>query len=103
MKDNLEIVWLKKCIKDFEDYSDEEFIKVDSKLRGILPQLYQNTSSVGGTDLRRLRIGKKRLFLKVIEDKIYCIGYKLRDKAYNKDQLKKMDKMIKKIISEQGL
>ncbi len=57
--ENLEIIWLKKCIKDFEDYDEEEFISVDSKLKSILSQLYQNTSRVGGTNLRRLRIGKK--------------------------------------------
>jgi len=100
---NLEIIWLKQCVKDFKDFNEEEFIKVDTKLNEILPKLYQNTSSVGGTNLRRLRVGKKRLFLRVIDNKVYCIGYKLRDKAYNKKQLKEMDKIIKKIISEQGL
>ena len=100
---NLEVIWLKQCLKDFEDFSEEEFIKVDNKLKEILPKLYQNTSNVGGTNLRRLRIGKKRLFLKVIDRKVYCVGYKLRDKAYNKNQLKEMDKIIRRIISEQGL
>jgi len=97
MEDNLEIVWLKKCIKDFENYDEEEFINVDSKLRGLLSQLYQNTSRVGGTNLRKLRIGKKRLFLSVIENKVYCVAYKLRDKAYNKEQLKEMDRIIRDI------
>jgi len=101
--DNLDILWLKQCVKDFENYSEEEFMKVDSKLRSILSKLSQNTSSVGGTNLRRLRIGTKRLFLRVIENKVYCVGYKTRDKAYNKNQLKEMDKIIKKIISKQGL
>lgn len=103
MRTNLGIVWLKQCVKDFENFSEEEFIKVDSKLRKILSQLYQNTSNVGGTDLRRFRIGRKRLFLKIFENKVYCVGYKLRDKAYNKNQLKDMDRIIKKLISGQGL
>lgn len=103
METNLEIVWLKQCVKDFEDFSEEEFIKVDSKLKSVLLQLYQNTSRVEGTNLRRLRIGKKRLFLRVVGNKVYCIGYKLRDEAYNNKQLKEMDKLIKKIMSEQGL
>jgi hypothetical protein len=30
---NLEIIWLKQCIKDFEDFDEEEFIKVDTKLK----------------------------------------------------------------------
>ena len=97
-ENNQEIVWLKQCVKDFKNYSEEEFIKVDSKLRSILSQLYQNTSRVEGTNLRRLRIGSKRLFLRTIGNKIYCIGYKTRDKAYNKEQLKEMDKIVKKII-----
>ena len=100
---NLKIVWLKQCVKDFENLSEEEFIKVDLKLRKIISQLYQNTSRVEGTDLRRLRIGRKRLFLRIVRNKVYCIGYKPRDKAYNKKQLKEMNKIIKKIISEQGL
>lgn len=103
METNLEIIWLKHCVKDFEDFDEKEFIRVDSKLNGVLSQLYQNTSRVEGTDLRRLRIGKKRLFLRVVGNKVYCIGYKLRDKAYNNKQLKEMDKMIKKMMSEQGL
>ncbi len=100
---NLDIVWLKQCLKDFESFSEEEFIKVDNKLKESLPNIYQNAPSVKGTNLRRLRVGKKRLFLKVVDNKIYCIGYKYRDKAYNKNQLKEMDKMIKKIMSEQSL
>lgn len=102
MESNLEIVWLKQCVKDFEDFGEEEFIRADSKLRSVLSQLYQNTSRVEGIELRRLRIGNKRLFLRVIGNKVCCIGYKLRDKAYNNKQLKEMDKMIKKIM-EQGL
>lgn len=73
---SLEIIWLKQCVRDFENFSEEEFIKADSKLRKVLSQLYQNTSRVEGTDLRRLRIGGKRLFLKVTGNKVYCIGYK---------------------------
>lgn len=103
MESNLEVVWLKQCVKDFEDFSEEEYIRVDSKLKSVLSQLYQNTSRVEGTDLRRLRIGNKRLFLKIIGNKVYCVGYKTRDKAYNKNQLHEMDKTIKKIISGQGL
>lgn len=102
-KTNLEIIWLKQCLKDFEYFDEEEFIKVDAKLKEVLPNLYQNTSNVGGTNLRRFRIGQKRLFLKLIENKVYCIGYKPRDKAYNKNQLREMDKLIKKIISGKGL
>lgn len=100
---NLEIVWLKQCLKDFENFSEEEFIKVDSKLNEVLTKLYQNTSNVGGTNLRRLRIGTKRLFLRVIDNKVYCVGYKIRDKAYNNMQLKQMNKIIKKIMSGEGL
>ena len=99
---DLEIVWLKQCVKDFEGFDEEEFIRADSKLKSVLSQLYQNTSRVEGTDLRRLRIGKKRLFLRVGGNKVYCIGYKLRDNAYNNKQLKEMDKIIKRIM-EQGL
>jgi len=100
---NLKIIWLKQCLKDFENLSEEEFIKVDSKLNEVLTKLYQNTSHVGGTNLRRLRIGTKRLFLRVIDNKVYCVGYKTRDRAYNKNQLKEMDKIIKKIMSGEGL
>ena len=103
MKTNLEIVWLKQCVKDFQDFDEDELVKVDSKLRSVLSQLYQNTSRVEGTDLRRLRIGQKRLFLRVIENRVYCVGYKSRDKAYNNKQLKEMDKLIKKILLGQGL
>lgn len=103
MEINLEIIWLKQCINDFKDFGEEEFIRADAKLRSILSQLYQHTSRVEGTNLRRLRIGKKRLFLRAVGNKVYCIGYKLRDKAYNNKQLKEMDKLIKKIMSEQGL
>lgn len=53
-----------------------------------------------GTRLRRLRIGNKRLFLKIYNDKVYCIGYKTRENAYNHNQLKEMDKLIDKIIFE---
>lgn len=83
MESNLEIVWLKQCVKDFEDFGEEEFIRTDSKLRSLLSQLYQNTSRIEGTELRRLRVGNKRLFLRVIRNKVCCIGYKLRNKAYN--------------------
>ena len=97
-KERLEIVWLKYCINDFKHLSEREFIFVDSKLRMILPDLIQNTSKVEGTKLRRLRFGSKRLFLRIIENKIYCVGYKTRGKAYNKKQLKKMDKILRKIF-----
>jgi|ETNmetMinimDraft_2_1059921.scaffolds.fasta_scaffold362160_1 mRNA-degrading endonuclease RelE of RelBE toxin-antitoxin system len=103
IESHLEIIWLKQCLKDFADFSEEEFIETDAKLRNVLSQLYQNTSSVGGTNLRRLRVGKKRLFLRLVENKVYCVGYKLRDKAYNKNQLREMDKVIKKILSGEGL
>lgn len=76
---------------------------VDFKLKNALPNLIQNTSQVKGTNLRRLRIGQKRLFLKIINNKVYCVGYKTRDNAYNKKQLKTMDKLVKKIILGQGL
>jgi len=69
----------------------------------MLPNLIQNTSQVKGTKLRRLRIGTKRLFLKIIENKIYCVGYKIRGNAYNKKQLQEMDKLIKKVMAGQGL
>jgi len=103
MEKSLEVVWLKQCLRDFESYGEEEFIKVDSKLRDVLDKLYQNTSGVGGTNLRRLRVGKKRLFLRVVENNVHCVGYKPRDKAYNKKQLKEMDKMINKLLSEKGI
>ncbi len=99
----LKIIWLKHCIKDFKNLKEEEFIAVSSKLKNALPNLIQNTSIVKGTKLRRLRIGNKRLFLKIIYDKIYCIGYKSRSNAYNKKQLQEMDKLIKKIITGEGL
>ncbi len=102
-KNNLEIIWLKHCIKDFKNLNEEEFIRVDSKLKEMLPNLIQNTSQVKGTKLRRLRIGTKRLFLKIIENKIYCVGYKIRGNAYNKKQLQEMDKLIKKVMAGQGL
>lgn len=100
---NLKIVWLKQCLGDFEKFGEKEFIRADKKLKEAVQNIYQNTSSVKGTNLRRLRIGNKRLFFKIIENQIYCVGYKTREKAYNKDQLKEMDKIIKKILSEQGL
>lgn len=99
----LEIIWLKHCIKDFKDLKEEEFIAVNSKLKNILPNLIQLTSRVKGTQLRRLRVGNKRLFLKIVYNKIYCIGYKTRGNAYNKRQLQEMDKLIKKIIIGKGL
>ena len=39
METNLEIIWLKPCLKDFVDFSEDEFIKADSKLRSVLSQL----------------------------------------------------------------
>ena len=32
MESGLEIIWFKHCIKDFENFNEEEFIKVDAKL-----------------------------------------------------------------------
>lgn len=104
MEDNsLNIVWLKHCIKDFKNLEEEEFIRVDAKLKELLPNLIQNTSRVEGTQLRRLRIGDKRLFLRIVEKNVFCVGYKTRGNAYNQKQLMEMDKIIKKIISGQGL
>tara|TARA_Y100000310_G_C20176688_1_gene576138 strand:- start:151 stop:456 length:306 start_codon:yes stop_codon:yes gene_type:complete len=97
-KEILNIIWLKHCINDFKHLTEEEFIFVDLKLRGILSDLIQNTSRVKGTKLRRLRIGDKRLFLRKIENNIYCVGYKTRGNAYSKKQLKEMDKRIRKIF-----
>ena len=99
----LEIVWLKHCVKDFKNLEEEEFIRADTKLKEALPNLVQNTSRVEGTNLRRLRIGNKRLFLRIFENKVLCVGYKLRENAYNQKQLMEMDKIIKRIISGQGL
>lgn len=99
----LEIVWLKHCIKDFKNLNEEEFIRADSKLKEALPNLIQNTSKVEGTQLRRLRIGDKRLFLRIVEKKVFCVGYKTRGNAYNQNQLVEMDKMINRILSGQGL
>jgi len=59
----LEIVWLKHCVKDFKNLEEEEFIRVNTKLKEILPNLIQNTPKVKGTKLRRLRIGDKRIIL----------------------------------------
>jgi mRNA-degrading endonuclease RelE of RelBE toxin-antitoxin system len=104
MENNLlEIVWLKHCVKDFKNLEEEEFIIADTKLKEALPNLIQNTSRVEGTNLRRLRIGNKRLFLRIFENKVLCVGYKLRENAYNQKQLMDMDKIIKRIISGQGL
>ena len=94
----LKIIWLKQCIKDFKNLSEGEFIFVNSKLRSLLSNLYQNTSSVKGTNLRRLRIGNRRLFLGIKEGKVYCVGYKKRDHAYNQEQLREMDRIIKNIF-----
>jgi mRNA-degrading endonuclease RelE of RelBE toxin-antitoxin system len=102
-KNNLEIIWLKHCIKDFKNLNEEEFIAVNSKLKKMLPNLIQNTSQVKGTNLRRLRMGSKRLFLKIINNDVYCVGYKMRNNAYNKKQLQEMDKLMRKIIGGQGL
>jgi|GEM_PF-4593058 len=99
----LEIVWLKHCVKDFKNFEEAEFIRVDAKLREALSNLIQNTSRVEGTQLRRLRIGDKRLFLRIVEKNVFCVGYKTRGNAYNQKQLIEMDKMIKNIISGQGL
>ena len=99
----LKIVWLKHCVKDFKNLNEEEFIRADTKLKEVLPDLIQNTSRVEGTQLRRLRIGDKRLFLRINENNVYCVGYKTRGNAYNQKQLIEMDKIIKKIISGQGL
>jgi mRNA-degrading endonuclease RelE of RelBE toxin-antitoxin system len=99
----LEIVWLKHCVKDFKNLEEEEFIRVDAKLREILPNFIQNTSRVEGTELRRLRVGNKRLFLRISENNVFCVGYKTRGNAYNQKQLMEMDKIIKRIISGQGL
>ena len=99
----LEIVWLKHCVKDFKNLKEEEFIKVDTKLKEVLPDLIQSTSRVEGTQLRRLRIGSKRLFLRVYENNVFCVGYKTRGNAYNQKQLIEMDKIIKRVILEQGL
>lgn len=99
----LEIVWLRHCVKDFKNLKEEEFIRVDAKLKEVLPNLIQNTSRVEGTQLRRLRVGNKRLFLRISEKNIFCVGYKTRENAYNQKQLMEMDKIIKKIISGQGL
>jgi len=102
-ENNLGIIWLKYCIKDFKNLKEEEFIMVDSKLKKMLPNLIQNTSQVKGTKLRRLRIGSKRLFLRIINNKVYCVGYKTRSNAYNKKQLQEMDKLIRKVMGGQGL
>lgn len=99
----LEIVWLKHCVKDFKNLEEEEFIRADSKLKEELPNLIQSTSQVEGTQLRRLRIGNKRLFLRIYENKVFCVGYKTRENAYNQRQLAEMDKIINRIISGQGL
>ena len=99
----LKIVWLKHCVKDFKNLEEEEFIWVDAKLKEELPNLIQNTSRVEGTQLRRLRIGNKRLFLRIFENNVFCVGYKTRSNAYNQKQLMEMDKIIKRIISGQGL
>jgi mRNA-degrading endonuclease RelE of RelBE toxin-antitoxin system len=99
----LEIVWLKHCVRDFKNLEEGEFIKVDSKLKEALPSLIQDTSRVEGTQLRRLRIGDKRLFLRIVEKKVFCVGYKTRGNAYNQKQLMEMDKIIKNIILGQGL
>jgi mRNA-degrading endonuclease RelE of RelBE toxin-antitoxin system len=99
----LEIVWLKHCVKDFKHLDDEEFIRADAKLREMLPNLMQNTSGVEGTLLRRLRIGDKRLFLRAFEGKVFCVGYKNRGNAYNQNQLKEMDEIIKRVIFGKGL
>jgi len=99
----LEIVWLKHCVKDFKNLEEEEFIRVDTKLKEILPNLIQNTSRVEGTQLRRLRVGNKRLFLRIFEKNVFCVGYKTRENAYNHKQLAEMDKLIKRIILGQGL
>lgn len=99
----LEIVWLKHCVKDFKNLKEEEFIRVDAKLKEALSNLIQNTSRVEGTQLRRLRIGDKRLFLRIFEKNVFCVGYKPRGNAYNQKQLIDMDKIIKKIISGKGL
>jgi mRNA-degrading endonuclease RelE of RelBE toxin-antitoxin system len=99
----LKIVWLKHYVKDFKNLEDEEFIRADSKLKEALPNLIQNTSRVEGTNLRRLRIGDKRLFLRIDRDNVFCVGYKTRGNAYNQKQLMKMDKIIQRIISGQGL
>ncbi|MEK6935780.1 MAG: hypothetical protein AABW67_03255 [Nanoarchaeota archaeon] len=99
----LKIVWLKHCVKDFKNLEEEEFIRVDSKLKEMLSNLIQNTSRVEGTHLRRLRIGNKRLFLRIYENNVFCVGYKTRDNAYNQKQLMEMDKIIKRIIAREGL
>ena len=100
---SFEIVWLKHCVKDFKNLKEEEFIRVDAKLKEALSNLIQNTSRVEGTQLRRLRIGDKRLFLRIFEKNVFCVGYKTRGNAYNQKQLIEMDKIIKKIISGKGL
>ena len=87
-------------MKDFKNLNEEEFIFVNNKLERVLLDLIQNTSHVKGTQLRRLRVGSKRLFLRIIEDKVYCVGYKKRDNAYNQGQLKEMDKIIRNIFQE---
>ena len=35
-ENNLEIIWFKHCIKDFKNLNEEEFIRVDSKLKEML-------------------------------------------------------------------
>jgi len=97
-KRELKIVWLKSCVRDFKDLKEEEFIYVENKLRRILSNLIQSTSRVEGTRLRRLRIGKKRLFLGIIENDVCCVGYKYRGDAYNKNKLKEMDRIMKNLF-----
>jgi mRNA-degrading endonuclease RelE of RelBE toxin-antitoxin system len=99
----LKIIWLKHCIKDFKNLEDEEFVRADAKLKEALPNLIQNTSRVEGTNLRRLRVGDKRLFLRIDGNNVLCVGYKTRGNAYNQKQLMEMDKIIQRIISGQGL
>jgi mRNA-degrading endonuclease RelE of RelBE toxin-antitoxin system len=100
MRNSFKIIWLKHCIRDFKNLNEEEFIFVDNKLKRILSSLVQYTSRVEGTKLRRLRICDKRLFLRIIEDKVFCVGYKSRGNAYNKKQLKEMDKIMKKYFKD---
>ncbi len=96
----MEVYWTKSCLDCFVD--EKEFTKVQNVLMRNLKSIYSKTKQIKSIhrNVRRLRVGNKRLFLFIHKEDIYCVAYFDRKNAYKGITINNLKKIISKLMSE---
>ena len=91
----MEIRWTESCLGDIG--SENDFLKVKNFLERSMENLHIRTKQIKSVDknVRRLRIGNKRLFLFFKKEFVFAIAYLDRKDAYKNITIKNLKLLIK--------